>query len=217
MNYLHKIIIFDLETTGLDFKKDRIIEFGALELTRYNKEDSLEITNEYNILVKPGMPITNSDIHHITDEMVEEKGIDEEEFYNKIKNLFAKQNILVAYNAQFDLNFIQETFKRQDNTFNIDNQLLDVMAIYKDRYEYPHKLDDAVAKFNINIKNTHRALDDVKATYEVLKKLIQEENNVFDYMNKFGYNKKYGVNGIKFDQVTYIPHWGGSKEISKTF
>jgi len=155
----------------------------------------------------------NSDIHHITDEMVEKDGISEEEFYKKIKEIITDDAIVVAYNTQFDINFLRTMYKRYEPDYEIENDLLDVMAIYKDRHKYPHKLDNAVEMYNVNVKNTHRALDDVLATYEVFKKLAIENNNINKYINKFGYNPKYGVSGKRFKQVTYIPQKGGNNEI----
>ena len=63
------------------------------------------------------------------------------------------------------------------------------------------------------MKNTHRALDDIKATYEALQKMALEKNNIHIYINKIGYNSTYGVSGIKLSHVRYIPQKGGQREI----
>ena len=63
---------------------------------------------------------------------------------------------------------MQTLFKRHWNTlFSIKNDVLDVMAIYKDRHRFPHRLDNCVQTYGVDVKNTHRALDDIKATFRL--------------------------------------------------
>ena len=57
----------------------------------------------------------------------------------------------------------------------ITNDVLDVMAVYKDRHPFPHRLESAVEKYQVEVPNTHRALDDVKATVIALTKMIAKE------------------------------------------
>lgn len=202
MNHYDKIIYFDLETTGFDGTVDKVIEFGARVVSK-------DTTEELNWLVNPGVPILNSHIHHITDEMVEKDGLHYDDFCNKIKALFQGNILVVAYNIQFDSQFINHILGH----FKFD--MLDIMAIYKDRHGYPWKLDNAVRMYNVNIINTHRALDDVDAMMACLEMMKKEKDNIDDYVNNIGYYSKYGVSGIKFDQCTYIPQFGGCREIER--
>lgn len=124
--------------------------------------------------------------------------------------------LLVAYNIQFDLSFLHFFIKKYFNqNFQITNDILDVMAIYKDRHRYPHRLDQAVETYQANVKNTHRAIDDIRATFEVLTKMDDENPNISKYVNVIGYNKKYGVSGIRLPHVRYVAQYGGQKEIER--
>ena len=51
--------------------------------------------------------------------------------------------------------------------------------------------------------NSHRAVDDVVATVEVMKEMEKERNDLMRYVNLFGYNPKYGVEGTPIGSVTY--------------
>ena len=53
--------------------------------------------------------------------------------------------------------------------------------------------------------NSHRAVDDVLATVEVMKEMEAERDDLMDYVNLFGYNPKYGVEGKPIGTVTYKP------------
>ncbi|HBY65175.1 MAG TPA: hypothetical protein DEG42_02100 [Acholeplasmataceae bacterium] len=115
------------------------------------------------------------------------------------------------------MSFITSLFKKyKDRNFTIKNDILDVMAIYKDRQRYPHRLDNAVSTYHIEIPNTHRALDDIKATLEVLKKMSQELDNIEKYVNVIGFNATYGVSGYRLPHVKYIAQKGGYREIEKS-
>jgi DNA polymerase III subunit epsilon len=200
-----RILIFDFETSGLSPFNSQIIEIGALLLTR--EQGQYRITEELSCLVTCDYPLPTkiTDITHITDEMLLRDGISEIEAFSKLNALYDEHTLLVAYNIQFDLGFLLELFKKYTNRqFIFPNDILDVMAIYRDRHKFPHRLESAVQTYGIAIPNTHRALDDVKATLEVLKMMKIEKDNLGHYVNKIGYNKKYGVSGPKLPHVTYI-------------
>lgn len=80
---------------------------------------------------------------------------------------------------------------------------IDTLSILKDRKAYPHKLCDAVEHYNIEKVNFHRAIDDTKALFLLTQELKKERNDLREYINIFGYNPKYGINGIKFPFITY--------------
>ena len=66
---------------------------------------------------------------------------------------------------------------------------------------------DAVDAYNLNgkVANSHRAIDDTLALYEVMKAMDEECDDLDRYINLFGYNPKYGVNGPQIRTVTYKP------------
>ena len=66
------------------------------------------------------------------------------------------------------------------------------------RRTYTYKLEDKV-------QNSHRAIDDVAALFEVCKAMDAERSDLLSYVNVFGYNPKYGVSGKRIEKVAYWP------------
>ncbi len=213
-----RVLLFDFETTGLNGLTEEIIEIGAILLEK--KDSQFEITEELSLLVIPSRPLPEKiiEITHITDDMLLRDGVSQQEAFHRLFDLYQDENtLLIAYNIQFDLLFLQTLFRRHWNKFyNIKNDILDVMAIYKDRHRYPHKLDACVQTYHVDVKNTHRALDDIKATYQALLKMKEEKNNISHYVNKIGYNGNYGLSGIRLPHVKYVAQKGGYREIENS-
>ena len=215
-----KLVLIDFETTGLSYLKDKVIEIGMIILERNNNKEKFVVTEKYNKFIKIDFKLDPVIINltNITDEMLEQEGIYEAEVAQKLYDTLNKDNtLLMAYNLQFDVSFLIQMIKTyyKDYTFNID--CLDVMAIYKDRYQYPHRLKDSIETYKVDVENTHRAVDDVLATLEVFKKMMLEKNNSDAYINVLGYNAKYGVSGIKLPFIKYVAQYGGKKEIEKLY
>jgi DNA polymerase III subunit epsilon len=213
-----KILVFDFETTGLDPFSNQIIEIGAILLEK--DESNLFVEKEsYDVLVKADFPLPPkiTQITNITNQMLQEKGMSQIDACQRLMQVYDEETLLIAYNIQFDLGFLQAFIRTHWNlNFKVKNDILDVMAIYKDRHPYPHRLESAVAHYKINVLNTHRALDDVKATYEVLKQMALENDNLDKYVNVLGYNPKYPVaDRMRLPHVKYVAQYGGRKEIEK--
>ena len=116
--------------------------------------------------------------------------------------------LLVAHNIQFDLLFILEMFKRCGMVPKAPKlRALDSLTVYKDRAAYPHKLANAIEHYGLadKVQNSHRAIDDVLALYEVTKAVSEERDDLTDYIDLLGYNPKYGITGRKLRQITYMP------------
>lgn len=217
-NKYNHILVFDFETTGLDPNSDRIIEIGAILLEK-TPEGVYKITKDLNVLIKQDRPLPEKiiEITGITDELLNSEGITETEAFLKIQNLHKKDCLLVAYNISFDYGFLNELYKRHLNDRNlyINNDLLDVMAIYKDRHPYPHRLESALTTYNIINEDAHRASDDAKATLKVLAKMIAERDTIGKYINVIGYNPRYGPSKYKAPHVTYVAQYGNRLEIER--
>lgn len=210
----NKVLLFDFETTGLYANSDEIIEVGAILLEKQG--DLYKVSKELNLLVKAGkkLPEKIIEITNITDYMLETEGVSQEKAFHEFFNMYKDENtLLVAYNILFDIQFLISWMKRFYNkNFELNNDVLDVMAIYKDRHKYPHRLEQAVLTYGIEEPNTHRALDDTKAMLEVLKKMHMEKDNIEKYINIIGYNPKYPPR-VRFPHITFIPQKGGMREI----
>lgn len=217
-NKYDHILIFDFETTGLDPYLNRIIEIGAI-LLKKTPEGVYKIVADLSVLIKQDAPLPSKiiEITGITDELLEQEGISEREAFLKFQQMHKKDCLLVAYNISFDYGFLNELYKRHLNDKNlyISNDLLDVMAIYKDRHPYPHRLESAVEKYNIIHEDAHRALDDAKVTLQVLVKLIEERDTTQKYINIIGYNPRYGPSKYQAPHVSYVPQYGNRLEIER--
>ncbi len=202
------IICLDTETTGLDFKNDQIIDLGVIVMEI--KNDEISLVGNINSLIKLENPTKKLDpkiveLTHITDEMLESDG----ENIDDVRNNFVKylnlpdKKLIATYNAHFDLSFLRYFLKGYKFS---DLDFLDILTIYKDRAEYPHKLCNAVTKYNLDdiVKNSHRALDDTYACFEVLKAMSDENDDIDKYINLFGYNPKYPPKD-KIKNITYKP------------
>ena len=202
-NYFH-LIIFDVETTGLDHENDAIIDFGAAV---YVMEDgALKHVESIDWLVHTDREIPRkiTELTGIDNTMVNEKGVSEETLVNTLERLFMGNTLAVAYNLQFDISFVHSLMTRHRPDFTLDSDVLDLLVVYKDHHEYPHKLGDAIEQFGIENENAHRAYDDAVATAELMLQLAKTID-LTDYINQIGYHEKYGLNGVKLPHVTYTP------------
>ncbi len=205
LNNYKYILVFDFETTGLSPYSNNIIEMGAILLK--NVGGSFEIEEELSVLIKQYEPLDPkiTEITSITDEMLNKEGISEYEAFLLFEKLLENNPLLIAYNISFDYGFLTSLFRRhkQDQSLYILNDLLDVMAVYKDRHLFPHRLENASKTYNVYREDAHRALEDVKMTYDVLMKMQQERDTLNYYVNVIGYNPKYGPSKFRAPHVTY--------------
>ena len=205
-----RLMLFDTETTGLIFNRDEIIEFAAVVVEKQN--DQIVVTEEYDELIalSPGgfVPPMIENLTGITNQDLKEKVIPKAKLCSDIARMVAGNTLLLAYNAHFDLSFLFYLLLRNgDPTILKGKDKLDLLTVYKDRHSYPHKLCNAIEVYGLSDKvvNSHRAVDDVLATVEVMKEMELEKADLENYVNLFGYNPKYGVEGKPIGSVTYKP------------
>ena len=205
-----RLVIFDTETTGLDFRRDEIIEFSAVVIDVADGE--ARVTREYDNLVSltPGntVPPMITNLTGISTQDILDRGIPKEQVCRDIAEMFRGNTLLLAYNAHFDLSFLFYLLMRSgDATILKGKDKLDLLTVYKDRKPYPHKLCNAIEAYNLSGKvvNSHRAIDDVLATVAVMEAMADELDDLDRYINLFGYNPKYGIDGKPIGSVTYKP------------
>lgn len=203
-----KLVFFDTETTGLAFSRDEIIEFSAVVVERV--DGKITITREYDQLItlSPGMTVPPfiANLTGITTEDILEKGISKEQVCRDVAEMFSGNTLLLAYNAHFDLSFLFYMLLRNgDPTALKGKDKIDLLTVYKDRHSYPHKLCNAIEVYGLSgqVVNSHRAIDDVIATVAVMEKMAEEKEDLHRYINLFGYNSKYGLDGKPIGSITY--------------
>lgn len=203
-----RIVIFDTETTGIEFGKDRIIELGAVSL-----ENGEEIACMDDLIRLPAgqmLPPFIVELTGITDEQLLQEGVEQNVAVGHFCQLLegAKRPLLVAYNAQFDLNFLYH-FLRPFGKVGVLRlpRFLDALTVYKDRRDYPHKLANAIEAYQLGdrVVNSHRAVDDARATVALLEVMAEERSDLDQYIDLFGTHPKYGISGRRISSVTYRP------------
>ena len=205
-----RLVLFDTETTGLQFSRDEIIEFAAVVVELVDGVPT--VTREYDELVSlaPGgfVPPKITELTGISTQDLREKGLPKARVCRDIAEMFAGNTLMLAYNAHFDLSFLFYMLLRDgDPTILKGKDKLDLLTVYRDRHSYPHKLCSAIEVYGLTGKvvNSHRAVDDVIATVAVMEEMEKEKDDLMNYVNLFGYNPKYGVDGKPIGSVTYKP------------
>lgn len=149
-------VVFDLETTGLDCEKHEIIEIGAIRVLRESKTHAT-----YQTLVKPTkkVPALITRKTGITQAMVDADGVPLDQAVREFIE-FVGDCRLIAFNAQFDMSFIQRAASQQNRTINNNVSCALKMA----RRAFPgrksYRLDDLSADGNLGTDGAHRALKD---------------------------------------------------------
>ena len=144
----------------------------------------------------------------ITTQDIRERGLPKTRVCRDIAEMIQGNTLLLAYNAHFDLSFLFYMLLRDgDPAILKGKDKLDLLTVYKDRRPYPHKLCSAIEAYGLTGKvvNSHRAVDDVIATVAVMEEMEKEKNDLLNYVNLFGYNPKYGIEGKAIGSVTYKP------------
>lgn len=199
------IVVLDTETTGVHPRTDEIIELGFLRLDKTGgkrEEDYLiRLSGERRL------PAEITRLTGITEDMLLSGGVEKTAAAEALVHALNGDHPLVAaYNAQFDLCFLYYFLSRLGLAEVLQKaKFLDILAVYKDRRDYPHKLSDAVEVYGVEGENTHRAVDDAAAALNVLCAMEQERDDIHHYINLFGYNPKFGEPKPKIRSVRYEP------------
>jgi DNA polymerase-3 subunit epsilon len=191
--------------------REEIIEIGAVSVTA-GEEDS-----SFNALLRLSkgrtLPPFITGLTGITGEQLDKDGVEKAAAVKSFCELLTREDtLLVAYNAQFDLNFIYYLLRAQGRAECLKNlKFLDALTVYKDRRDYPHKLKDAIAAYGLEdqVENSHRAVDDARAMTALLWAMAEEKDDLLEYVNLFGYHPKYGISGKRISSVTYLPQGFG--------
>ena len=188
LNLRNPLIFFDLETTGVNAAKDKIVEISYIKVYPNGKEES------NTIRINPGrhIPEEATAVHHITDDDVKNcpsfKDVAKE-----LSRVFEGCDIAGFNSNRFDLPLLVEEFLTAG--VNIDmtkRKFIDVQTIF-------HKMEQrtlvAAYKFYCgkNLEDAHSADADTRATYEVLKAQLDRypslQNDV-NFLSEFSTQNK---------------------------
>jgi DNA polymerase-3 subunit alpha (Gram-positive type) len=185
--------VFDLETTGGNHQSDKIIEIGLVKL------EGLEIIAEKSFLVNPEIKIPDfiQKLTSIQPEDVKGAPVIEDVIYEILE--FMSDSILVAHNTSFDIPFFNSVLKRLSIP-PLENKSICTNLMTKNLI--PNLMNSNLTYmgqiFGIPHKNAHRALDDAKATANLLIKYlhffikndIKKINHLYYPRNRFELDRK---------------------------
>lgn len=159
-------VVFDIETTGFGPVNDQIIEIGAVKVIKG------KVVDRYSTFVNPDIPIPFEieKLTKITDQMV----MDSPKIDVILPDFlaFAKDCILVAHNASFDVGFIRKKAELQgiETDFTVIDTVAMARLLLPDISKF--KLNVVAKHLGISLENHHRAVDDANATAEIFIKFI---------------------------------------------
>jgi DNA polymerase-3 subunit epsilon len=183
INLDRDLVFFDVETTGLNVVRDRILQLALVKLHKDGRPPS-----ELSMLINPGIPISEESmmIHGITPKDLANKPVFQQ-VAQKIWDFIGDAD-LAGYNSnRFDVPMLMEEFSRVGMEFDVSKRrLIDVQRIF---YKMEPRTLKAAYRFYCGqeLTDAHDALADVKATIDVFKgqlttyegkDLIDEDGNV---------------------------------------
>lgn len=160
-------VVIDVETTGVDYDCDRIIEVGLLKISQD------QIVDQFQCFVKceKDIPEAVTKLTGITNEMIKSQGITEEEAFEQIQK-FVGNDLIVGYHVQFDVNFIQRMCERTGKNMVI-KKTKDVLQMARRKIDdlENFRLETVAAHFSLDTTTMHRALEDCMLTYRIYLEL----------------------------------------------
>ena len=165
----NNIIVFDVESTGIDVTEDEIIQIAAIKINKNG-----EIIERFEKFLRNNKSVKDSvQVHGYSDEFLLKNGEDKKEVLEKFLH-FSKDSVVVGHNVQYDINILNSELSRNNlNNVNLKG-FYDTLDIY--RRFYPnlinHKLETLSKLFETEHKPSHDAMDDIIATSELLVKAL---------------------------------------------
>ena len=183
------LCVFDLETTGLDISKDRIVQIAIVKINPNGHKEEL------NLIINPQITISdeNAAIHGITNDMVKDAETFKEAAIKIME--FIGDSDLAGYNSnKFDIPVLAEEFLRAEIDFDLSSKkCIDVQNIF-------HKMEQrtlvAAYKFYCSkeLKNAHNAMADTMATWEVLESQLEKYKDLepnTQFLSQFSRNSAH--------------------------
>lgn len=171
-------VAIDLEMTGLDAKRDSILEVGAIRV----KDGDIEAV--YQALIHPHIELPQEvvGLTGITNGMVDRQGREMDDVFPEIM-AFCGESVLLGHNVIFDYGFLKQAAKNRNIEF--ERMGIDTLKIARKLLTKEDKktLQDLCDRFGIQREHRHRALDDAKAAsslYQVFRKQYGQKPEIFE-------------------------------------
>lgn len=214
------IIYFDIESTGTNTEKDRIIELACV---KYNPDGTVE---EKYILVSPEMPIPQeaSDVHGITDEKVKDKPTFKQ--YAVGVRAWFQDCDLAGYNSNvFDIPLLSAEFFRAGlEPIDWNPSLFDLILLYRNLF--PNTLSDVYKRLTgKDLENAHSASEDIYATKEIadilIPKLQEQSEEKLETIKDIdvylqGDKKRFDLAGKLYIDAEGVVKYAFGKDINKS-
>lgn len=226
--------IIDLETMGLNPAQDEIIEIGLLSFSFTNHDGIVEVTQQYNALQEPSIPIPDeiTKITGITNEDVKGKSID----WELVGRLIEQSHLIICHNSGFDRNFLEQQTPEfiqamvKKRAFGCTQKDINwtLLGYESSKLEYlnfklgffydGHRaLTDCWATFNLLVEQ-EGAFEELKSNVRKKQSLLCAENTDFDkkdLLKERGYRWSDGKSGlpkcwysiIDFDSLDAEKQW----------
>jgi len=190
-----KIGMFDLETTGLSFEHDRVVEFALVvvedkEIT-YSRGD---IVNMFRPGEKIHIPKGAYDVHGISWRDVKDRGLP---WMNYSRILFKNLSAVDVYAGQnlrrFDVPMLSSCMKRA-GLYLPEKPIIDTLEVARRyvRNTKNYKLETLCDKYGISLAQAHRALDDITANAHLLIKMMDDLDLTVDQLVDTDYGGRLG-------------------------
>lgn len=197
-----EVVVFDVESTGIDITSDEIIQIAAIKI---NRDGSMVKFEEF---IKPKKSVENSYlVHGFSDKYLKENGREAKSVLGEFLE-FIKDKIIVGHNIQYDLGILSSELRRlKMNKYNIKGyyDTLDMA-----RKLYPnlenHKLETLSNFIKVEVKPSHNAMDDILATKDILIHMVKKLNETsLERMSIMGlYNKRFKELKFQIDKISSL-------------
>lgn len=159
-------VVVDIETDGLDFLKNSIVEIACIKVINGKLEEF-----EKAIKLDSKLPENIKKLTGLSDEYLEKNGVDEKQALAEFLEFIGELPV-ISYGNNFDINFINHAINK-NGLQTIKNQTIDLMRCVKKekRFLENYKLQTVLKSYGIDKKLPHRALADAKLTYELSTKV----------------------------------------------
>jgi len=174
MHVQHKVLVIDVETTGLDPARHACIEIGAVLL-----DEALQPVQEFSSLIAPwrGAQIMEQamKVNQISDEQLRSAPAIEEVMkqFHETFQLDEKPPLIAGWNVWFDASFIKDLYQRVHRPWPFGYRLLDVQSVVSFHMLFSGVSQEAAIDKFLNERQQHRALADASHTARLLQLATQ--------------------------------------------